>query len=251
MTQNMTNDEYISAWEINAKQHFDDGDYNWICDQIRKIPFQKPVSRILEVGCGAGYSTLAFIQNNFGLTSVDVNTSAIDATRKLIREYDYSNENNTVKQIQADVVNDFGRVRDEIEIHPVDVIVICNPGGDTSDHLTRQEKKWLSWANFIEEEFTFDNLPRLHMYAMVYATCGLAIMTNRPAVIVMRDTYQELGKTLRQIGIDAGLKLVNTCLRQIKAPPLGGVPLSTLPDEDIWWGMGLYQSNDSITPSMS
>ena len=28
--------DYISRWNSNAKQHFDDGDYEWICDFIKK-----------------------------------------------------------------------------------------------------------------------------------------------------------------------------------------------------------------------
>lgn len=30
--------DYIARWMINAKQHFTDGDYGWICDLINENP---------------------------------------------------------------------------------------------------------------------------------------------------------------------------------------------------------------------
>ena len=50
--------DYISRWKVASKQHFDDGDYCWVCDLIKDPPYH----RILEIGCGAGHSTLSFLQ---------------------------------------------------------------------------------------------------------------------------------------------------------------------------------------------
>ena len=47
--------DYINRWKKNAEQHFKDGDYDWVASLVEKSGAQ----RILEIGCGVGYSTLA------------------------------------------------------------------------------------------------------------------------------------------------------------------------------------------------
>ena len=232
--------EYINAWALNEKQHFEDGDYEWICDKMRQIPFDKPINRILEIGCGAGYSTLTFVLRDFDVISIDLNVEAILVTKRLIESHDYIPAEKSVQFIQADIVHNFKQIRAEIEIHPIDIIVLCNPGGNTDLTLTEQEKKWLDWGNFTEEEYVRENLNRLHTYAMLYASCGLAHLVNTPILIVMRDVYEEIENTLNGISVDTGLRLMSKCLRQINGSPDGGIRLSGNSDNQIYWGMGLY-----------
>ena len=58
ITLEIAEKKYIARWTVNAKQHFDNGDYSWVCDLIKDPPYH----RILEIGCGAGYSTLSLLQ---------------------------------------------------------------------------------------------------------------------------------------------------------------------------------------------
>ena len=37
MSDDMFEKEYISRWTLNAKQHFDNGDYEWLCDFIQQF----------------------------------------------------------------------------------------------------------------------------------------------------------------------------------------------------------------------
>ena len=78
MNRLMTSEEYIEAWNLNAKQHFNDGDYEWNCDRIRQIP--SDMNKIFEIGCGSGYSTLTLVLRDFDVVSIDANKSAIEAT---------------------------------------------------------------------------------------------------------------------------------------------------------------------------
>lgn len=232
--------EYIDAWTLNAKQHFEDGDYEWICDRIRQIPSDKPINRILEIGCGSGYSTLTFVLRDFEVISIDSKAEAITATKNLIEAHEYIPAEESVQLIHADIVHNFKQIREEIEAHPVDLIVLCNPGGNTELTLTVQEKRWLDWGNFSEEEYVIDNLHRLHTYAIINASCGLAHLVCTPILIIMRDVHEEIDNTLKRIGVDAELRLINKCLRQIKKAPDGGIQLSGNNDDQIYWGMGLY-----------
>lgn len=40
--------------------------------------------RILEIGCGSGYSTLMFAIKDFSIMSIDVNEAAINCTKSLL-----------------------------------------------------------------------------------------------------------------------------------------------------------------------
>lgn len=95
MNKLMTSEEYIDAWNLNAKQHF-------------------------------------------AVVSMDANESAIEATQKLIAEHDYIPVEDCAKLIQADIVYDYKKVKDELASNPCDVILLCNPGGSPKTNLTKQ-----------------------------------------------------------------------------------------------------------------
>jgi len=98
----MTEGEYIFAWSLNGQQHFDDGDYEWICNKIRQIPSENPLNHILEIGCGAGYSTLAFVLRGFEVFAIDMKEEAIESTRKLLEKNNCSPGRNIVRLYRAD-----------------------------------------------------------------------------------------------------------------------------------------------------
>ena len=87
----MTQQEYINRWKENAMQHFDDGDYEWICNQIESYSF------VLEIGCGSGESTLVLILRGHRVLSIDINPDAINSTKNLINNNDY----------EAGIITDF------------------------------------------------------------------------------------------------------------------------------------------------
>ena len=91
MSDDLLGKEYIANWELNAKQHFDDGDYEWICDIIQEYFPDGSCERILEIGCGAGYSTLVFLLRDYRVVSVDMNAEAVKHTDELIKKHDYRN----------------------------------------------------------------------------------------------------------------------------------------------------------------
>ena len=87
--ESITMDEkaYISQWSLNAKQHFGDGDYKWLCDFI-KLNVRDGCG-IAEIGCGAGYSTLSFLQKGFDVAAIDTNVEALKATEQLLKKNEY------------------------------------------------------------------------------------------------------------------------------------------------------------------
>ena len=163
---------------------------------------------IFEIGCGSGYSTLTFLLCDFDVISIDANPSAVKMAKQFLTKHDYNLDDN-VKLLNLDVVHDYKAVKDELENNPCDIILLCNPGGNTRTFLTNQEEKWLRWGNFLDDEFSVANLYRLHTYAVIYATCGLAMELDLPLIIVQRDSRERIQSTLQQIADDSEVRLLN------------------------------------------
>lgn len=251
--------DYISRWNANAKQHFEDGDYEWICNLINESSELKSCHRIFEIGCGAGYSTLMFAIKDFAVVSIDINEVAISSTKKLLEEYDYDVNNidtNLDKGSTADVclwkvdlIHQFSEVRKAImaqEEYPIDLIVLCNPGGQLTTDITKQEYNYLVWGGFTEEEicsnYNMGNVGLLHKWAMIYSACGLAQLVEKPLLIVERGERIEIKNCLQQIQNDTGNRKVFENYKVIRNAPEGGIKLSTLngTDDEQYWGVGLY-----------
>ena len=79
-------EDYIKHWKKNAEQHFRDGDYDWVASLAEKSGTQ----RILEIGCGVGYSTLALANRGIQALSIDPIPEAIDETSKLLESFGIS-----------------------------------------------------------------------------------------------------------------------------------------------------------------
>ncbi len=256
-TQIEAEKDYIARWSKNALQHFDDGDYHWICDILNKFP----VCRIFEIGCGAGYSTLTFLQEGFEVISIDINREAIEYTKTLLEDYQLSVEVATTGGEQADDADallwNVDLVTEEQKIirfiqnlaekgTQIDLIVLCNPGGQITAEITQYEEKYLLWGGFIEEEikqcYENGNIGFLHKWAMIYAACHLAIQTDTPILLIERDAQGKIKNTLEQIGEETGCRKILESCRQIKEAPQDGIPLRNIedPDDKLVWGAALY-----------
>ena len=251
--------DYISRWNSNAKQHFDDGDYEWICNLINESSELKSCQRIFEIGCGSGYSTLVFAMRDFDVMSIDVNEVAISSTKKLLVEHDYDVniiDMNTDRVSTADVclwrvdlIHQFSEVRKAIiaqEEYPIDLIVLCNPGGQLTTDITEQECRYLLWGGFTKDEicsnYNMGNVGLLHKWAMIYSACGLAQLVEKPLLIVERGDRTEIKKCLQQIENDTENRKICEEYRVIRNAPQDGIKLSTLNSthDEQYWGVGLY-----------
>ena len=225
MTDFQKNDskEYIKAWTKNSKQHYDDGDYDWLCNLI------EPYYYVLEIGCGAGLSTLALVQREHRVLSVDINTFALQNTKDLLTENSYIakivtesvnlNENN-VCLWNADVVVNRYEINAVTSQLCLDLILLCNPGGNLNSNLLKTEVELLKQYGFTQEEIDFrykqNAIPLLHKYSMISAAADIAINAKKPLVIVERGDKTIVNNTLEQIAIDTGMTLVSKIFREIQ-----------------------------------
>lgn len=259
MSEDMLRKEYISNWALNAKQHFDDGDYEWLCDLIQQWFPVGTCKRILELGCGAGYSTLVFLLRDYRVVSVDVNDEAITHTDALIKQYDYTSEIKTTddpdfSQADAllwrkDLVEEWGLInaltKQQANLNPINLIVLCNPGGNISGTISSQELNLLLSGGFGCEEI-YKNLHAgcislLHKWALIYASCALSKSTGIPLLIVERE-MKEVDDTLDQISSDTDMAIVKKSSRPIRTAPDGGTILRGTTDAtgQLCWRAAVY-----------
>lgn len=255
----MAEEDYISRWNANAKQHFNDGDYEWICDLINKAPALQSYHRILEIGCGAGYSTLVFAIRDFSIMAIDVNEAAINCTKDLLEEYDCdtriinSNEDLVdgvdVCLWKVDLIHELSQIKaviSEQEEFSIDLIVLCNPGGQLTTDITNQEYKYLLWGGFTETEvlsnYKQGKVGLLHKWAMIYAACGLSQLVEKPLLIIERGARMEVQNSLQQVQNDTGNRKICEAYRAIRNAPKEGIQLSDLngTSDEQFWGAGLY-----------
>lgn len=246
---------YISQWKVNSKQHFDDGDYRWVCGLVKDPPYH----RILEIGCGAGYSTLSFIQKKFEMISIDSNNEAIECTKKLLEDQGYSveviafdkkkPEGADALLWKADLVHESAKIKRfmcEQKENPIDLIALCNPGGQLTTDITRQEESYLLMGGFSKEEIEYryqtGNIGLLHKWAMIYATCDMALHIEKPILLVERDSGKAIQETLDLVATDTTCRKVFEEFRRIKDAPTGGIALRSPDgsDSELFWGAALY-----------
>ena len=233
-------EDYIKLWNQNAEQHFIHKDYDWVASLVE----QTGAKTILEIGCGVGYSTLAFARKNIKTISIDSIPEAIIQTKKLLTADDVSVslldecEETLIKLKIADLIADYSEVSRYAQ--STDLVLICNPGGKLENQLTKKEIKMLHWGNYSDEQMKEETVQALHKWAMLIGTARLAKENNKPLIIIDRGNIQELNDILETIAMISGLQGVGRSDRQIEPAPKDGIKLNEMPGEKLYLGAGLY-----------
>lgn len=248
----MTQKEYIDAWDNNAKQHYNNQDYEWLCGKI------KLYKNILELGCGSGYSTLSLAQNGHQVLSIDCNSEALKKTSNLLHENRYLAKTaiQFINFSEADywlwninAVENRETVTEVIKQLPTDLIILCNPGGNLHEHIYKYEVELLLKYGFSKEEINSnlndERIPLLHKYAMIDAAVEIAIDTEKPLLLVDRGERDEVEEVLNRVEIDAGIKKVFDDFRKINREPVNGIQLGSANNKNglLFWGAGIYRGN--------
>jgi SAM-dependent methyltransferase len=67
--------EFLSYWEAEGLAYVRRGDYDWMASLV-------PGKRVLEIGCGVGFSTAALIERNLSVLAIDAIADCLEATRQ-------------------------------------------------------------------------------------------------------------------------------------------------------------------------
>jgi SAM-dependent methyltransferase len=68
--------DFLDYWETEGAAHSRKGDYDWMAAQI-----PEDVERVLEIGCGPGFGTLALAKRGFGILTLDFLPACLAAAR--------------------------------------------------------------------------------------------------------------------------------------------------------------------------
>ena len=244
--------KYLEKWSLNATQHLEEGEYEWICS------FLKEYVCILEIGCGTGDSTRVFATLGHKLLSIDNSDIAIKKTESILEEYDFDYEivvppidfrDNDVLLWNADIVEHKDIIIENIKRLKIDLVLLCNPGGNQNAFLSESEREILIKYGFSEEKMRSllkDNrgaLDYLHKNAIIYASIDVSIECNIPFLLIDRGNTEDVNDGFVEIIRSSGLRLKEYKLRKIKEPPKDGIKLISIESnkvENCYWMLGLF-----------
>lgn len=239
---------YAMQWTETAKQHFDDGDYEWVCD----IASRKNGSGVIfELGCGTGHSTFAFVIKDFKVISIDCNGEAIKSAQSLLEEYDYNvgdiyDTDSDVILWKVDLVHETPVIANYIKglENKPDYLVLCNPGGCLINGITQREYDMLRKFGFSEEEIRTTNINRLHTWAIKYAALALSAGTDIPLLLIDRgEDENDVDENMRLLCSDTGCRILGGIQhRIIRNSPKGGMKINT-EGEKLTWGAAVITAD--------
>lgn len=246
----ISQEQYIDAWEHNAKQHFVDGDYEWVCNQINHY------KTVFEIGCGAGYSTLALAIKQHNVLSIDLNPVALQSTISILKNNHFDAElashtidfgHTNIWLWECDVVSNCDTVAAIVNQLPIDLILLCNPGGNLDPELRKCEANLLLKCGFslseIDERYHEGNVPLLHKFSLIDAAASIAIKCDLPFMFIERGSKIQINEEFSQIAIDTNIRMIQETKRRIRKEPEGGIILGDADgekSEELYWGAGLF-----------
>ncbi|MFL9876730.1 class I SAM-dependent methyltransferase [Paraburkholderia megapolitana] len=75
---------YATQWEISSLHFFESGYYDWMANAVDGR------SKVLEIGCGVGYSTLTLAQRGHSIIVIDENPICLKSTKERLEESGFS-----------------------------------------------------------------------------------------------------------------------------------------------------------------
>lgn len=112
-------EEYAKLWKKDSYIMNEHELYDWMANHIEKY------KTVLEIGCGAGFSTLSLLKRNHNVICIETNSELIKECQALLKHNGYENVefiNERISEINClEVVK---RINDKI-----DIVICWNPGG--------------------------------------------------------------------------------------------------------------------------
>lgn len=199
---------------------------------------------------------LALVQHDHKVLAVDCNAEALRMTKELIIKNDYEAEiaeaSIEFDKFDAylwkiDAVGSRESLNQVVNQLPIDLILLCNPGGNLDPNLRMYEVNLLKQYGFSQEEIDYDYrkgmIHLLHKFSLIDAAADIAIKSNKPLLIVERGSRNQAEETLNQIKNDTHMREVFNVFREIRCVPEGGVKLGDADGkkaEKLFWGARVF-----------
>lgn len=133
---------YAEKWKTSSKLFEEKGYYKWMSSKV------KAYNRILEIGCGSGYSTLALANDGHEVLVVEKNCECTLMTQKLLQDSGYGEK---VSFLEGDIILPIFR-NNLIKNNNVDVVICWNPGTQLdTDSFTHYAKYMIEYGLTVEQ----------------------------------------------------------------------------------------------------
>ena len=116
--------QYADDWESSSKFHYDNGDYEWMESIIHSY------KRVLEIGCGTGYSSKTLLSHGHEVLAVDNNQFCIEKAQLLLNDYPH------FSILKGDIIE--SAFCDLLRKNTFDIVVCWNVGGEYSDEEAKK-----------------------------------------------------------------------------------------------------------------
>lgn len=103
--------DFLGYWQVEGESYARRGDYDWMASLI-------PGKRILEIGCGVGFGTVALARRGLAVLAIDSLTECLEATRERLKAVSDAD----VTLLQAEVTTLSGAERGAIEAFAPDAV---------------------------------------------------------------------------------------------------------------------------------
>lgn len=169
-------EKYAKLWKKDSIEMDDNKLYDWMSSNIEQY------NTILEIGCGAGLSTLNLLKRGHNVISIEFNKYCIEYTKSLLIENGYRDVEIIHEQIsECNCMNIVEKIKSKI-----DLVICWNPGGANAfseDEKYRKLKElyYLGYEN--PEQGFFSN----YAEDFIRSTLKLAQTLNADVHIIDRD----------------------------------------------------------------
>ena len=118
---NTQNDKlvYADEWNVSSQYFYKNEYYSWMADNLTGH------KKVLEIGCGTGYSTLALLEKGYDVIAIEKNEECIRRAEQLISER--GDLGTKVVFLQGDVAEKSCR-KNLLEQYDFDVVICWNIG---------------------------------------------------------------------------------------------------------------------------
>lgn len=261
--------EYSESWQKDAEYFYEKSYYSWMAKDTANS------KKILEVGCGTGYSTLALLNEGHKVVSIEENSFCIDKTETLLKskgfnivkitnrevykplpeyryELAYSKINSKIEKydailVQGDIINDPNFIRwlkEDIQI-PIDTVVCWLLGTHSSRGLNKV---------FDLNHITNSSDARIYSQNIIYELCDEILQNNGYLHIVDRAVDVDNIDIIKNVLINhrdqaSTSKMEVLEARRLKYEEPNGMPMSVreiTKDLKIVDRKGVYDNNDKL-----
>lgn len=210
--------QYADEWEASSKYHYDNGDYKWMESNIHSY------QRVLEIGCGAGYSTQTLLSSGHDIVAVDSNPFCINKANKLLTGF----QNLTI--IEGDIT--VPSFCEELKKKSFDIVICWNVGGEYTHEKALEYYKEMApyYQELLDDGMNYEYLTKhitsytdgFYKRLVVERSCKLAASMHVPFNFVERSNsgIQEPTKEMLMLQSKFGYnpaQIENRCAKALSA----------------------------------